>query len=142
MIRGKTRHQLFLPHELSKRLAVMAKSQNRARSDLLVEMVDAWMNRRAAPQVDERIADRLDRIARAVEAGNREAYIISNSLHRFMKHQLIYAAALPVPGPEAIALGKKRFADFQDSLAQALAEGRRTASPIEDEPNEGTDHGD
>jgi len=45
MIRGKTRHQLFLPNELSKRLAAMAKSQKRARSDLLVEIVDAYMTR-------------------------------------------------------------------------------------------------
>lgn len=133
MIRGKTRHQLFLPDELSKRLAVMAKSQKRARSNLLVEMVDAWMNRRATPQVDDRIAARLDRIARAVDEGNREAFIISHSLHRFVRHQLIYAAALPAPGDDAKALGEKRFDMFLDSLAQVLANGEYSVSPASDE---------
>jgi predicted DNA-binding protein len=49
MIRGKTRHQLFLPDEMSKRLTAMAKNQKRSRSDLLLEMVDAYMNRRSGP---------------------------------------------------------------------------------------------
>ena len=117
MIRGKTRHQLFLPDELSKRLAAIAKSQKRARSDLLVEMVDAWMNRRAAPPIDDRIAPKLDRIAHAIDVGNREAFIISHSLHRFTLFQLIQASALPVVGEEAKALGQKRYRAFLDSLA-------------------------
>ncbi|CCG42782.1 hypothetical protein [Magnetospirillum molischianum] len=107
MIRGKTRHQLFLPDELSKRLTQMAKSQKRARSDLLLEMVETYLNRRAAPEVDERILVRLDRIARAVERGNSESFLISHSLARFIRHQLIYAAALPAPGAEAQALGEE-----------------------------------
>jgi predicted DNA-binding protein len=41
MIRGKTRHQLFLPDELSRRLTAMATRQKRSRSDLLLEMVEA-----------------------------------------------------------------------------------------------------
>ncbi len=133
MIRGKTRHQLFLPDETSKRLAAMAKSQKRARSDLLVEIVDAWMNRRAAPAVDDRIAAKLDRIARAVEEGNREAFIISHSLHRFIRFQLIQASVLPVPGEDAKALGQKRYDAFLDSLARMIAKGERSVSPADDE---------
>lgn len=134
MIRGKTRHQLFLPDETSKRLATMAKSQKRARSDLLVEMVDAWMNRRAAPAVDDRIVAKLDRIARAVEEGNREGFIISHSLHRFVRFQLIQASALPVPGEDAKALGNKRYETFLDSLARMIAKGERSVSPADAEP--------
>jgi predicted transcriptional regulator len=67
MIRGKTRHQLFLPDDMSKRLSAMAKAQKRTRSDLLMEMVDAYMNRRSAPQADDRIITKLDRIARVVD---------------------------------------------------------------------------
>jgi predicted transcriptional regulator len=123
MIRGKTRHQLFLPNEMSKRLSAMAKSQNRSRSDLLVEMVDAYMNKRAAPPVDERVLAKLDRIAHAVERGNDECLVISQSLYRFIRHQLIYAAALPAPGEETIALGKKQFQRFLDSVARMMAKG-------------------
>jgi len=122
MIRGKTRHQLFLPDEMSKRLAAMAKSQKRARSDLLLEMVEAYMNRRAAN--DAGSAERkLARIARAVDEGNRETFFISHSLQRFVRFYLIYAAMQPRPGAEEQAVGEKAYTRFIDSVTQALAKG-------------------
>ena len=121
MIRGKTRHQLFLPDEMSKRLTAMAKSQKRSRSDLLMEMIDTYMNRRSGPQIDDRIVAKLDRIARAVDKGNNESFVISHTLYRFIRHQLIYAAALPVPTEDAKALGEKRYQALLDSIAKAFA---------------------
>jgi predicted transcriptional regulator len=138
MIRGKTRHQLFLPDDMSKRLTAMAKSQKRARSDLLLEMVDAYMNRRSAPEAEDRIGARLDRIARAVDKGNNECFVISHSLYRFIRHQLIYAAALPPPGDDAKALGEKRFQGFLDSVAQMFAKG----ADNDNEPTKTTNEGD
>ncbi len=123
MIRGKTRHQLFLPDEMSKRLTAMAKSQKRSRSELLLEMVDAYMNRRSGPQVDDRIVAKLDRIARAVDKGNDECFVISHTLYRFIRHQLMYAAALPVPSEDAKALGEKRYQALLDSVAKMMARG-------------------
>ena len=121
MIRGKTRHQLFLPDEMSRRLTAMAKGQKRSRSDLLLEMVEAYMNRRSASQAEDRLGVKLDRLAREVSKTSNECVIISHSLYRFIRHQLIYAAALPTPGEDAKALGEKRFQMFLDSVAQMLA---------------------
>ncbi len=133
MIRGKTRHQLFLPDDMSKRLAAMAKSQKRARCDLLLEMVDAYMNRRSTD--DERIIGaKLDRIARAVEKGHSECFIISHSLSPFIRHQLIYNAALPAPGEEAIALGKKRYQAFLDAVARIMAQPDNDNKPPAEAP--------
>jgi predicted transcriptional regulator len=123
MIRGKTRHQLFLPDEMSRRLTAMAKSQKRSRSDLLLEMVDTYMNRRSASQTEDRLIAKLDRLAREVSKTNNECVVISHSLYRFIRHQLIYAATLPAPGEDAKALGEKRFHVFLDSVAQLLAKG-------------------
>ena len=123
MIRGKTRHQLFLPDEMSRRLTAMAKSQKRSRSDLLLEMVDTYMNRRSASQQEDRLSVKLDRLAREVSKTNNECVVISHSLYRFIRHQLIYAATLPAPGEDAKALGEKRFQVFLDSVAQMLANG-------------------
>ncbi len=120
VIRGKTRLQLFLPDDMSRRLAAMAKSQRRARSDLLVEMVEAWITRRTAPQIDDRLVARLDRIARAVEEGNRETAIVSHSLQRFIRHQLIYSSALPQPGPDAQAAGERRYQMFLESISRLI----------------------
>src|SRR5271165_4607899 len=137
MIRGKTRHQLFLPDEMSKRLTAVAKSQKRSRSELLMEMVDAYMSRRAAPQIDDRIVAKLDCIARAVDKGNDECFVISHTLYRFIRHQLMYAAALPPPGEDAKAVGEKRFQVFLDSVAQMLAKGAAN----DNEPTKTTNEG-
>jgi predicted transcriptional regulator len=123
MIRGKTRHQLFPPDEMSRRLAAMAKSRKRSRSDLLLEMVEAYMNRRSASQQDDGLNAKLDRLARKVSRTNNECVVISHGLFRFMRHQLIYAATLPAPGEEAKAQGEKRFQAFLDSVAQIMAKG-------------------
>ena len=40
-----------------------------------------------------------------------------------IRHQLIYAAALPAPAEDAKALGEKRFKAFLDSVAQMIAKG-------------------
>jgi predicted transcriptional regulator len=121
MIRGKTRHQLFLPDEMSRRLTAMAKSQKRSRSDLLLEMIEAYLNRRSASQTEDRLNAKLDRLAREVSKTTDECVVISHSLYRFIRHQLIYAAALPPPGEDAKALGEKRFQMFLDSVAQMMA---------------------
>ena len=42
----KTRHQLFLPEDMSKRLAHIAEASGKARSEILVEALDAWFTRR------------------------------------------------------------------------------------------------
>lgn len=123
MIRGKTRHQLFLPDEMSRRLTAMAKSQRRSRSDLLLEMVEAYMNRRSPSQAEDRLSAKLDRLAREVSKTNDECLVISHSLYRFIRHQLIYAAALPAPGEDAKAVGEKRFQAFLDSVARMMAKG-------------------
>jgi len=44
----KTRHQPFLPEDMSKRLAQIAQSSGKARSEILVEALDAWLTRRQA----------------------------------------------------------------------------------------------
>lgn len=122
-VRGKTRHQLFLPHDLSRRLTAMAKARGCSRSDLLLEAVEAWMNQRTGPSVDDRIIRRLDNIARDARSANQYGLVVSESLSRFIRHQLIHAATLPAPGEDARALGQKRYDQFLDSLARMLAKG-------------------
>ncbi len=94
----------------------MAKRQKRSRSDLLLEMVEAYMNRRSASETEDRVNAKLDRLAREVSTTSNECVVINHSLYRFMRRQLIYAAALPAPGEDAKALAEKRFQAFLDSV--------------------------
>ena len=78
----KTRHQLFLPEEMSKRLAQLATSSGRARSEILVEALDAWFNRRAAGKGDEAIGIRLSRIERNSDWLRRNQALVSDGFAR------------------------------------------------------------
>jgi hypothetical protein len=69
------------------------------------------------------LSTKLDRLAREVSKTNNECVVISHSLHRFIRHQLIYPAALPSPSENAKALSKKWFQVFLDFVAHMLAKG-------------------
>lgn len=103
MIRGKTRHQLFLPDEMSRRLAAMAKSLKRPRSALLLDMVDAYLNRRAASPEDQQNLN-LDRLEREVRRDGNELAAVSHMRSLFFRYQLIYNASLPPPDDAALFL--------------------------------------
>lgn len=134
MIRGKTRVQLFLPDEMHRRLAAMAKAQKRPRSDLLLEMIDAFLNQRSGPHPDDRILSKLDRIARALDSNTDECIVMSHSLSRFIRHQLIYNAALPMPSQDAQALGKRQYEAFLESVAKMMAKRAGNDNEIASSP--------
>ena len=46
-----TRHQLFLPEEMSRRLDYLAKNLGQAWSEIRVEVLHAWFNLRQAPKI-------------------------------------------------------------------------------------------
>ena len=129
MIRGKTRHQLFLPHETSRRLAAIAKGQKRARSDLLVEMVEAWLNKRAA--ADEAAIDtkRIERLQRSIDETRREAFIISYALFSFLRHYLVRSAMWPAVSEDAKAVGQQGYQTFLDGVARRMGRGPETVVP-------------
>ncbi|GAO56851.1 hypothetical protein [Novosphingobium sp. MD-1] len=116
----KTRHQLFLPQDMSRRLAHLAQSSGRARSEILVEALDAWFTRRAAPRTDEATAARLTRIERNLDWLRRNEGLVWEIMARLVRHQFIAAAQVP-PTKEAVAAGSKRFAELIDEVADRLA---------------------
>lgn len=122
----KTRHQLFLPEDMSKRLAHLAKSSGRARSEILVEALDAWLTRRASPKTDEAIGIRLVRIERNVEWLRRNQGLIWEIVAMLVKHQLIMGVTLNVTKDDRAA-GAKKFEEFADQMADRLA-GKETVS--------------
>jgi hypothetical protein len=67
----------------------------------------------------------LDRIQRLATKTNSETVAISYCLSRFIRHQLIYAASLPPPGADAVAIGEKRYQQFLDTVARLVARDTR-----------------
>lgn len=127
----KTRHQLFLPDDMSRRLAHLAQSSGRARSEILVEALEAWFTRRAAPKTDEAIGARLTRIERNLDWLRRNEGLVWEIMARLVRHQLISSAQVP-PSREAVAAGSKVFAELIDEVADRLAgkASGQSANPV------------
>jgi predicted transcriptional regulator len=115
----KTRHQLFLTEDLSKRLAHYAYSSGRARSEILVEALEAWFTRRGVSTNTEALAVRLTRIERNLDWLRRNERLVWEIMGRLVRQQLIVSAQSP-PSRDALALGSKLFADFVDEIADRL----------------------
>lgn len=117
----KVRHQLFLTKELSGRLNRIANGTGRARSELLVEALETWLNRRSPAAAEEALGARLTRFERHVEAVRRQQGLQWEVLARMLRHQLLTAASLPPADAAAQASAMKAFEAVIDELANRLA---------------------
>ena len=117
----KTRHQLFLTEQLAKRLDMVAKSSGRARSEILVEALEAWFERRDAPSAGEAVLARITRMERNVARLRHSLDLLWEGVSRLIKHQLVVTASLPPISEEAHALGAKLHAAFINEIAERLS---------------------
>lgn len=117
----KVRYQLFLPNELSARINRISDASGRARSELLVEALEAWLSRRNPAAAEEALGARLTRFERHVEAVRRQQGLQWEVLARMLRHQLLTAAALPVAEPAMQAQAAKQFQAVIDEIADRLA---------------------
>jgi predicted transcriptional regulator len=118
----KIRHQLFLTKELSARLDRIATGTGRARSELLVEALEAWLNRRNPAAAEEALGARLTRFERHIEAIRRQQGLQWEVLARMLRHQLLTAAGLPPADAAAQASALRAFEEIIDQLAKRLAD--------------------
>jgi predicted transcriptional regulator len=126
----KVRHQLFLTKELSGRLDRIATGTGRARSELLVEALDAWLNRRNPAAAEEALGARLARFERHIEAVRRQQGLQWEVLARMLRHQLLVAAGLPHADPVTQASALRAFEAIIDELADRL--GGKEPAPSDD----------
>lgn len=117
----KIRHQLFLTKELSARLDRIANGTGRARSELLVEALETWLNRRNPQTTEEALGARLTRFERHIEAVRRQQGLQWEVLARMLRHQLLIAAGLPPPDPALQASALRAFEAAIDELADRIA---------------------
>lgn len=122
----KVRHQLFLPMELSARLDRIATGTGRPRSELLVEALEAWLNRRNPAAAEEVLGARLTRLERHIEALRRQQGLQWEVLARMLRHQLVAAAGLPPADAASQANALKTFEAVIDELADRLSGNETT----------------
>jgi hypothetical protein len=117
----KIRHQLFLTKDLSARLDRIALGAGRARSELLVEALDAWLNRRHPGAAEEALGARLTRFELHIQAVRRQQELQWEVLARMLRHQLLVGAGLPPADSAAQSSALREFEAIIDELAERLA---------------------
>jgi hypothetical protein len=120
------RHQLFLPRALSDRLEALAAKPGASKSSILAAAVAAFLDRRGANELDERFAQRLDRISNQLARIERDGHVGLESLALFVRYMLTVNAPLADEDEAARAIGRDRFAAFVTRVGQQLATGRLT----------------
>lgn len=125
----RIRHQLFLPEDLSERLEALAAGPGASKSAILADALTAWLTRRAASELEDRFAQRLDRLSHALGRVERDGHVLLETLALFVRYELTINAPLPEGDQAARAVGRDRFNAFVARVGSALASGTRTIAP-------------
>ncbi len=120
------RHQLFLPKPLSDRLEALARAPGASKSKLLATAVAAWLDRRGTDELEQRFAQRLDRLSNQLARIERDGHVSIESLALFIRYMLTVNAPLADEDEVSRAIGRERFAAFITRVGQQLASGRRS----------------
>lgn len=124
----KTRHQFYLPDDLSEKLEALSAEPGASKTAILSEAFRAWLERRAGNELDERFGIRLDRFSRAHERLESKLDFVAEALGTFVQHQLTLVAHQPPFEPETSQLGLQRYRAFVEMVGRRLA--RPDQSPI------------
>ncbi|AZS19917.1 MULTISPECIES: CopG family transcriptional regulator [unclassified Caulobacter] len=128
----KPRHQIYLDERLTEALDRLGGRSGTSKSAIVADALRAFLERRAAGELDELLKIRLDRVSRALNRVERNQKILMESLALFVRYQLTITAPLPEADRAGQALGRERFQRFVDQVGRQLASGRATfADPDE-----------
>jgi predicted transcriptional regulator len=118
---AKTRHQFYLPDDLSAKLDALAVQPGSSKTAILTDALTAWIERRAAHELDERFGVRLDRQSRSAERIEQKLDFVTEVIGLFVRHQLTLTAHQPQFDAETRQLGQLRYDQFVQLVGQILA---------------------
>lgn len=123
----KTRHQFYLPDDLSEKLEALATEPGSSKTAILTDAFRAWLERRGATELDERFGVRLDRLSRADEQLAGKLDFVAEALGTFVQHQLTLVAHQPPFDTETGQLGLQRYRAFVEMVGRRLARPDQSA---------------
>lgn len=123
---NKVRYQLFLPEPLSARLVEEANRPGVTKSDILVQALTFWLDRRGTHKLDDRFGRRLDRIAELLERLLRDSHIELETLALFIRYELAINPPLAENDAAGRAAASLRFDAFLSQVAREVGRGKRT----------------
>ena len=123
----KTRHQFYLPDELSAKLDQLASKPGNSKSSILTEALASWLERKAVNELDERFSPRMDRQLRVLNRVETTLNVAAEMLDLYVQHQMTLLAHQPPFDDESNSLGKRRYRLFMDQVARRLASNQGMA---------------
>lgn len=127
----KPRHHLYLDEELTEQLEALAAKPGSSKSAIVSDALRAFIARRGANELDDRLRVRLDRVSRQLNRIERDQKILLESLALFVRYYLTVTVPLPEADQEAArALGQERFQAFIDQVGRRIAGGRTLAGEV------------
>ena len=116
----KTRHQFYLPDDLSAKLDALTASPGTSKTQILTDALNAWLERKGGQELDQRFGPRLDRQNRAAERVERKVDALTEMLGLFIRHQLTLIAHQPPFDSDTARLGRARYVSFMSLVEQRL----------------------
>lgn len=125
-MKQKRRYQLFLSDSLSHQFETLAAMPGASKSSVMADALTAWLNRRAASELEDIFSRRLDRMSMALGRIERDSNVLLETLALFVRYQLMVQAPLAEADDVARAIGHDRFEVFIARVGEALASGQRS----------------
>jgi len=127
----KTRHQFYLPDDLSAKLDALTVSPGTSKTQILSDALNAWLERKATQELDQRFGSRLDRQNRITERLERKTDALTEMLSLFVQFQLTSTADQPPFDSDKRRLGKARYDAFMKMVEERLmrADSGRVSPP-------------
>lgn len=119
----KTRHQFYLPEDLSAELERLSAKAGGSKTAILTDAFRVWLDRRAGPDIDKQFGHRLEKLGRGQERLSNRIDILVETLGTFILREMMLTAHQPPFDEETRSKGVERYRAFIDVV------GRRLASP-------------
>lgn len=120
----KTRHQFYLPDDLSDTLETLASKPGASKTSILTDALRAWLDRKAGSDLDQRFGPRLDRQSRSTQRIENKLETVAEMLDLFVFHQLMLVAHQPAFDQDTLRLGRQRHEQFLAQVERRLAKLR------------------
>ncbi|MEQ1612999.1 MAG: CopG family transcriptional regulator [Hyphomicrobiaceae bacterium] len=127
----KDRITLSLSPETTKRLTLVANYRKGAKSALVEEALDRYLDPERRRLLDDAALRRLDTQSKSLSAIARDVAIATETLSLFVRYFLTITPPLPHPEQDsARALGRQRFEVFVAQVGRRLASDNRLVSEV------------
>lgn len=129
----RIRHQFLLEPSLSDKLDRLCRAPGATKTEIVARAVEAFIERRAVSEIDQRYAKRLDRISNELDHTRRDVEMILESLALFVRFTITLNAHTPLPDKATQAIAQERFQKFVTQVGRQIAGGKRSLKNIEED---------